>query len=555
MHIDTVQRTDINQWWQDAIIYQIYPRSFNDSNSDGLGDIPGITTKLKYLYNLGIDAIWLSPHYPSPQADTGYDVADYFDVNPDYGTLADFDEMLNTAHSYGIKVIVDVVPNHCSNQMQWFLDALKAQPGSPERDRFIFRYSENCPPNNWGSMFGGSAWEPVHPHSGKKEDEHWWYLHLFAPEQPDFNWNHPEVHELFKNYFRFWLDRGVDGFRVDVAHGLVKAEGLPDDSIGEDRWGSSIESEHLSGPYWDQDPVHDIYREWRAVLDDYGRDRMLVAEAWLAPERLARYVRADEMSQSFNFDYLRADWNANKLRRAIDISLASMGSVGAPVTWVMSNHDVVRAASRFGYEPSRNTEQGIGIDDPQPDRSLGLARARAMAVFTMALPGSMYIYEGEELGLPEVTDLPDSARQDPTWLRTGYKVRGRDGCRVPIPWSSFEPNYGFSEGAPWLPQPSYWKDYAPDIQEENPESTLNLYRQGLLERKKYALGSGDFVWGDSSSADLLVVHNSGVTAVLNMGQELAQLSGTFSSVLVSSAEVTLRDGVAFIPAHCGAWLL
>ncbi|MDO5049404.1 MAG: glycoside hydrolase family 13 protein [Actinomycetaceae bacterium] len=548
-----VQRSDWDQWWRTAVIYQVYPRSFSDSNNDGLGDVKGIIKRLDYLKKLGVEAIWMSPHYPSPQADAGYDVADYFNVNPEYGTLEEFDELIAEAHARGIKLIIDVVPNHSSDQMDLFQEALAAGPNSPERDMYMFRYSENGTPNNWGSMFGGPAWSEVEPLTGKEEDRGWWYLHLFAPEQPDFNWENPAVHEFFKSYFRFWLDRGIDGFRVDVAHGLVKAEGLPDDDIGPDRWAGGQQADQVESPFWDQPGVHEIYREWRKVLDEYGRDRMLVAEAWLTPEREARYVREDEMSQLFNFTYLKANWNADRVRDAINLPIEANGVVGAPVTWVMSNHDVVRATTRYGYEPEVATDRGIGFDDPQPDRELGLRRAKAMAVFTAGLPGSMYVWQGEELGLPEVTDLPDESRQDPTWLRTGNKIRGRDGCRVPIPWEAKAPNFGFGTGAPWLPQPEYWAEFAADVQEDDPSSTLNLYRKLLNTRAELGTASGSVEWLDAGDERVLLIKNGDVRLVLNMSNKPVEIAEV-SEVVVSSCALEVQGGSVEVPANCGAWL-
>ncbi|MDO4665495.1 MAG: glycoside hydrolase family 13 protein [Actinomycetaceae bacterium] len=537
-----MQRKDLDQWWRSAVIYQVYPRSFADTNNDGIGDLPGIIERLPYLENLGVDALWISPFYPSPQCDAGYDVADYTDINPEYGTLADFDRLVEQAHARSMRVIIDVVPNHSSIKHPWFEDALAAGPNSPERARYIFRHSPDGPPNNWGSMFGGSAWSKVRPLTGKDEDEDWWYLHLFDSSQPDFDWSNPEVHELFKNYFRFWLDRGADGFRVDVAHGMVKVPGLPDDTVGPDRWTKGVRPESYletrTMPYFDQDGVHDIFREWRQVLNEYGPDRMLVAEAWVEPpSRGALYVREDEMSQSFNFDYLKSPWDANHIRKVIDQSRREMGAVGAPVTWVLSNHDVVRHASRYGYRDTINREAGIGPRDPQPDRELGLARALAATTFMLALPGSAYIYQGEELGLPEHTQIADADRQDPTFARTGGKIPGRDGCRVPLPWHATAPNYGFGTGSPWLPQPDYWGNYAADREDADPTSTLNHYRKALKLRRELGLGTGDFRWVDSLEG-VLVFENKGVTVALNFtDQEWAvQVSG---NIVLAAGKATM----------------
>lgn len=522
------KRKDLDEWWRDAVIYQIYPRSWADGNDDGIGDFAGVLERADYLAELGVDAVWFSPFYISPQLDTGYDVADYLQINPDYGTLEQFDQVIAALHERDIKVIIDVVPNHSSWDHAWFKAALAAEPGSPERDRYIFRqagraisrdHDENYAvqrPNNWGAMFGGPAWTSVYELTGKEQDRDWWYLHLFDPGQPDFDWTNPEVHALFRDYFRFWCERGVDGFRVDVAHGLVKAEGLPDDNIGPERWANSGEDAGKApdqGPYFDQDGVHEIYREWRRVLDEYGRDRMMVAEAWVPdPDRNSYYVRADEMSQAFNFEVLKCPWHAGALRRTIKATMACNDKVGAPTTWVLSNHDVVRHASRYGYPVGANTEGGIGPSDPRPDRALGLSRALAFTSFLAALPGSFYVYQGEELGLPEVTDIPDDRREDPTWERNGHRVYGRDGCRVPIPWNDEGANAGFSLGSEaagsWLPQPAGWSDLSVAKQNEDEASTLSYYRRLLCLRKQYQLGRSLLSWVDAD-ADLLVVQLRG----------------------------------------------
>ncbi|MDQ2624618.1 MAG: glycoside hydrolase family 13 protein, partial [Actinomycetota bacterium] len=416
-------------WWRNAVIYQVYPRSFADASGDGIGDLPGITSKLDHLARLGVDAVWLSPFYRSPQADAGYDVADYREVDPLFGTLADFDEMIGRAHRLGLRVIVDLVPNHTSDEHVWFQAALAAGKGSPERARYIFRDGKGPegaePPNNWTSIFGGPAWTRL--------PDGQWYLHLFDTKQPDLDWTNPEVHEEMISVLRFWLDRGVDGFRVDVAHGMVKAEGLPDwaghvamvegadDGAPDD--GSTGAGNQ--GPMFDQEGVHEIYREWREVLDEYEGDRILVAEAWVEPlSRLARYVRPDEMHQAFNFSYLTTLWDAPALRTVVTASLNANDAVGAPSTWVLSNHDVVRHPSRLGLSVPGSKPQGIGVGDEQPDEELGLRRARAATLLTLALPGSAYLYQGEELGLHEVATLPAEVLQDPLWERTDHLIKG-----------------------------------------------------------------------------------------------------------------------------------
>ncbi|SEB43531.1 alpha-glucosidase [Paramicrobacterium humi] len=524
-----------SEWWRSAVIYQIYPRSFADSNGDGIGDIAGITSRLEALEQLGVDAIWLSPFYTSPQKDAGYDVADYCDVDPLFGTLADFDAMIAASHGHGIRVIVDLVPNHSSDQHPWFGEALAAAPGSPERERYMFRdgRGENGDeaPNNWEAVFGGSAWTRVVEPDGTPGQ---WYLHLFDPSQPDFNWHNEEVRAMFRDVLRFWLDRGVDGFRVDVAHGMIKADGLPDYTPAQDSGSmgglmpgaEDDESEPVSAPYWGQDGVHEIYRDWHAVLAEYDGERVLCAEAWVDPlSKMALWVRPDEMQQAFNFPYLETPWNAARLRSVIDDSISAFSAVGAPSTWVLSNHDVVRHASRLALTIDNPQGHGIGPrTQGKPDTALGLKRARAASALMLALPGGAYLYQGEELGLPEVIELPDDARQDPTWFRTNGERYGRDGCRVPLPWEAGSPAYGFnSTGAAWLPQPDDWDGYARASQVGDPGSTLELYRSALALRDEHGLGLGDVAWLETGNSDVIAFVNGGVTVVANTGDEDAEL--------------------------------
>ncbi len=513
------------EWWRHAVIYQIYPRSWADSSGDGVGDLPGITARLPYLRELGVDAVWLSPFFVSPMADAGYDVADYLDVDPIFGELADADALVATAHELDLRVIVDLVPNHSSDEHTWFRAALAAGSGSPERERYIFRdgLGENGerPPNDWESVFGGPAWTRVRGDDGQGDDipgddmpgkspqgrpAGQWYLHLFDPKQPDFNWRNPEVEALFESVLRFWLDRGVDGFRVDVAHGLVKARGLPSwqerpHMLGDSGGRGDHHDDTGRAPMWDQEDVHVIYRQWRKIVDSYNptgdpsRDRVLCAEAWVEQERAVRYVRSDEMHQAFNFDFLQTPWRAADLRKVITDSLHAAEVVGAPTTWVLSNHDVVRHASRLGMPVGRPRSNGIGADDPQPDAGLGTRRARAATMLMLGLPGSAYLYQGEELGLPEHTTMPDELRQDPTWQRSGHTERGRDGARVPMPWEADLPAYGFGPtGRTWLPQPDSYGPLAVDQQDGVVGSTLELYRTLLRMRRGLALGLGSLSW-------------------------------------------------------------
>ncbi len=521
---------DDQAWWRDAVIYQVYPRSWADADGDGIGDLPGITSRLGHLAALGVDAVWLSPFYTSPQHDAGYDVADFRDVDPIFGTLADADALVARAHELGLRVVVDIVPNHTSDEHAWFREALLTPPGSAARARYLFRDGRGedgeLPPNNWQSMFGGPAWSRVTEPDGTPGQ---WYLHLFDSTQPDLDWTNPEVRDELESVLRFWLDRDVDGFRIDVAHGLVKADGLPD---GPEDFDSANQATALQ-PMFDQPGVHEIYRSWRRLVDEYAhadgerRDRLLCAEAWVLPlESLAEYVRPDELHQSFNFSFLMTPWIAGELRTAIDEGLSSVAAVGAPQTWVLSNHDVVRHASRLGYppRPGRNRTQGIGPGDPQPDAALGLHRARAATALMLALPGSAYLYQGEELGLPEATLLPDDARQDPTWERSGRTSPGRDGCRVPVPWEADRPSFGFGPtDATWLPQPEVYGLLAADRQDGVEGSTLELYRTLLRVRRERGLGHGELTWADVAPADVLafeVSSEAGATAVLtNLGAD------------------------------------
>ena len=559
-------RTDTDAWWRDAVIYQIYPRSFADANGDGIGDIQGIREHVDYLAALGVDAVWLSPFYPSPQVDAGYDVSDYFSLAPEYGTLAELDALISDLHEVGIRVVIDLVPNHSSDQHEWFRAALEAGPGSPERDRYIFRHSADGAPNNWGSLFGGPAWQPVEPLTGRSQDQDWYYLHLFAAEQPDFNWSNEDVHEHFRTFLRFWVERGIDGFRVDVAHGLVKAEGLPDDDLGPDRWNvvaakgedAAAARDKLPdvGPAFNQPGVHDIYREWRSVLNEVGTDILLVAEAWVPTEAdAALYVRADEMSQAFNFPFLGAGWDAAELRRVIDVSLSEYGAVGAPATWVLSNHDVVRHASRLAYPADMDTDPGIGPKDPQPDAELGLARARAATLFMLGLPGSAYLYQGEELGLPEHTTMEDEARQDPLWERTNHLVTGRDGCRVPLPWTRDGVSYGYSTtGRTWLPQPEGWGSYSPEAQDGHEDSTLSLYRRAIALRRERRLGRGSVEWLPAEPG-VLHLRNGSTGVALNTTEQPVTLKGSGSLLLTSWQPDDRGDaGAVVLPPNGACWL-
>ena len=530
------EATPGSQWWRSGVIYQIYPRSFADSNGDGLGDLKGITSRLESLAALGIDAIWLSPIYSSPQKDAGYDVSNYVDVDPIFGTLADFDKLLEKAHSLGLRVMIDLVPNHSSDQHQWFQKALAAEPGSPERAFYHFKdgLGENgeLPPNNWVSMFGGPAWTRVTESDGKPGQ---WFVHLFDSSQPDLNWANPQVQFEFENILKFWLDRGVDGFRVDQPHAMAKAAGLPDHPYVEEAGAGFIEGRE-NPPMWFQEEVHDIFRSWRKILESYPGDRAMCGEAYVYPLSLmAKWVRPDEFHQTFNFRFLDAGWDPAKLVTAINESFEAFDAVGAPSTWVLNNHDVIRHASRFGGDYGRATaSDGVGANQPQPDPELGLKIAKGATLFMLGLPGASYLYQGEELGLPEHTTLEDGYRQDPTFARTNGQRVGRDGCRIPLPWEPEGNSSGFSEsGQSWLPQPASYKDLARSLQEKDSGSTLSLYKAALSLRKQLGLGEGSFDWlAGHLGPNALGYENSGVRVIYNFGAEPIDLSAY--QVLIAS---------------------
>ena len=543
-----------SEWWRSSVIYQIYPRSFRDLNGDGEGDLPGITAELHQLAALDIDAVWLSPFYVSPQRDGGYDVADYCDVDPLFGTLADFDALVARADSLGIKVIIDLVPNHCSSDHALFQEALMAGRGSPEREMFIFRDGRGdageLPPNNWESHFGGPAWTRITEPSGEPGQ---WYVHLFDSSQPDFNWDNPAVRAEFERVLRFWLSRGVAGFRVDVAHALVKAQGLPD-WHGRADGVSTVEYPGHLAPMFGQPEIHDIYRSWREVLAEFDGERILCAEASIDPlSRLTNWVLPDQMHQAFNFAYLGTPWNPAKLRTVIESSLRMFDSVGAPTTWVLSNHDVVRHATRYGITgTAARPGDGLGAADVQPDAELGLRRAVAASMLMLALPGGVYLYQGEELGLPDHTTMDHAFRQDPSFRRTAGERIGRDGCRVPLPWEAAAPAAGFnSTGQSWLPQPEGWETLSRDVQRTDPASVLSLYRTALGLRRNMSLGAGSLAWLERfTGTDCIAFVNNGVLIMLNMGSEPVELPAL--EVLLST------DGDAAVqrklgPAQC-IWL-
>jgi alpha-glucosidase len=529
------------------VIYEVYVRSFADGNGDGIGDLAGVRARLPYLRDLGVDAIWFTPWYPSPMADGGYDVADYRDIDPMFGTLAEAEQLIDEAAALDIRVIVDVVPNHCSDQHPWFQAALAAEPGSSERARFWFRPGRGShgelPPNDWLSIFGGSAWTQTHRENGTPDE---WYLHLFAPEQPDLNWENDDVRREHEDVLRFWFERGVAGVRIDSAALLFKDGALPD--IDPD----SAPSPH---PFTDRDELHDVYRSWRALASTYAGERILIGEIWLEDaERFALYLRPDEMHTAFNFEFLACPWEAERLRACIDSTLAVHAPVGATATWVLSNHDVTRHVTRYGRKDTKFEFAAKTRVTPEVDVELGTRRARAAALLTLSLPGAVYIYQGEELGLPEVEDLPDEALQDPMFFRSGGVDPGRDGCRVPLPWEGDVPPFGFSSleatASPWLPQPESWGAFSAARQAGQEGSMLSLYREALeIRRGEPALRGGAFRWLEAPDGVLAFGRGEPFAFVLNLSAEPVELP-PHDRVLIASG--SLENGL--LPPDTAVWL-
>ncbi len=535
------------QWWQDAVVYQIYLRSFADANGDGIGDLAGLTSRLDYLQQLGVDALWLNPCYTSPQRDHGYDIADYYSIDPAYGTVDDLERLVDEAHGRGMRLVMDMVANHCSEQHEWFVAALAAAPGSPERERFLFRDgrgdSGELPPNNWQSVFGGPAWTRV--------ADGQWYFHAFDSSQPDFDWRNSDVVDYFDGVLKFWFDRGVDGFRIDVAHGHIKDAALPD-HVGDGH----------NYAMWDQPEVHDIYRRWRAIGEQYDPPRYFVGEIWVpSVESMGAYLAPDELHQAFTFDLLVQPWEAGRMTAAITRALAQAAAVGGPPAWTLSNHDVHRPATRYGQEQH--------LDAPLPtdmiaaarrrgeaDLALGVRRSKAAAMLQLALPGATYLYQGEELGLPEVLDLPEAARQDPIWLRSAGQELGRDGCRVPLPWDAAAHAFGFSpegaEGEPWLPQPEWFGEYAALAQAASESSALALFRRAV-RAKRTVFAQGDPVeWLASGHPDLLALRRGTGVCVVNFGNADLALPAEWNAELVLGSETAGSDSV--VPANSAAWM-
>ncbi|WP_067537641.1 glycoside hydrolase family 13 protein [Nocardia crassostreae] len=535
-------------WWRTAVVYQIYPRSFSGGNGDGIGDLAGLRSRIPYLAALGVDAIWISPWYPSPMADGGYDVADYRDIDPTYGTLAEAEDVLETAHRFGLYVLIDLVPNHTSSAHPWFVDALDESPGA--RDRYWFRPGRGpkgeLPPNDWASVFGGSAWTRV--------PDGQWYLHFFAPGQPDLNWQNLQVRREFEDTLRFWFDLGIDGFRIDVAHGMAKDPALPDAGPRPPAGLSSI-TDH---PGWDQDGVHEVFRDWRNIAEGYTPPRIFVAEAWVADnERLARYLRPDGLHTAFQFDLTRAPWRAGQLRDIIDDAVAQAVSVGAPPTWVLSNHDLTRVVTRYArsqpdHPVESHWERTRWAIEPA-DLALGRRRARAAALLQFALPGTAYLYQGEELGLEEIEDLPGEVRQDPAWAQSGHTDIGRDGCRIPLPWFGDSAPYGFSPpdapAPPWLPQPPHWGSRTVAAQRPDPDSFLCFYRTALAQRRiHWAADESTLEWLATAPGVLAFARGS-AQCWLNLTPDPIDLP-TSARLITASQPGVHRT----LPSDTAAWL-
>ena len=539
----------MSEWWRDAVVYQVYPRSFADADGDGVGDLRGITSRLDYLAGLGVDAIWIGPCFVSPQVDHGYDVADYRAIDPLFGTLADMDALVAAAHARGIRVVLDFVPNHTSDQHPWFRAAVAAGRGSPERAKYHFRDGRGIqgerPPSNWRSAFGGPSWTRVTEPDGSPGQ---WYCHLFAAEQPDLNWANPEVLAEFEDVLRYWLGRGIDGFRIDVADALIKDPAFPDTPDG----GPVI-------PKGPDSPVHAVYRAFRRVLDAFPGDRTAVIETGADDATVALFLRPDEMPLAFNFRLVHAFPEAAAVREAVASTLAANALVGATATWVTDNHDTTRSVTRYGRRARLAGAYVPGelrvSDGGAADEAAGRRRARAMALVLLAMPGAACLYQGQELGLPNVDDLPEAALQDPIWERSGHTVRGRDGCRVPMPWSGDRPPFGFtSSGSPWLPMPPDWAELTVEAQAPDPASMLSLYRAALrLRREHGALGSGELRWVAGRAPDVIELDMVGggetVRVLVNFGARPLPLPR--GACLLSSVE--LDDGR--LPAEATAWVL
>lgn len=531
-----------SDWWRDGVVYQVYVRSFADGNGDGTGDIAGLRTRIPYLKSLSVDAIWINPWYESPLHDGGYDVADYRSINPRFGTMDEARALIGECQQAGLRVLVDLVPNHTSSEHVWFQEAVASSPGSAARKRYHFLPGAgpdgSLPPNDWTSVFGGTAWTRL--------GDGQWYLHLFDPTQPDLNWANPEVRDEFQSIIRFWLDLGANGFRVDVAHALVKDPQYADMGPHEDHILDTPITDN--SPVWDRDELHEIVREWRKTVDEY-EGAVMMAEAWVPSwERLARYIRPGEYHQAFDFHFLQSRWDATEITERVRMALASAAAVGAVPSWVLSNHDVVRHATRYALPPGVEARKWLlNGDRSLLDPELGLKRARAAAMLMLALPGSVYLYQGEELGLNEVHDLPVDVLDDPVWERSNHTEKGRDGCRVPIPWSRAGPSFGFGASLPWLPQPDGWGEISVAAQDGVEGSTLELYREAIRTRSEN-FDTTTIEWLNAGDDVLAFRRGSGVRCIVNFGKDPLPLPP--GRVLISSEPLSDRS----LPQDVAVWI-
>ena len=571
-------RPATDAWWRDALVYQVYVRSFADSDGDGIGDLPGIRSRLDQLAALGIDAIWLNPCFPSPQRDHGYDVSDYFAIHDEYGTLDDFDELLAAARDRGIKIMMDLVPNHCSSEHEWFRAALNAPPGSPERARFFFRDGlpndddpHGAPPNNWAAACGGSAWTRA---SG---DDPQWYLGTFTPHQPDLDHRNSDVMKMFADMLEFWFDRGVEGFRVDAIVPVGKPPDLPAQPPVPE--GTGMLQVAWENPYNNFRPEgHEIWKEFREIVDDYerrhpGRSLPLVAEAYMngRPDLVRQYVNDAEFRGAFAFDLMLARWTKPAIEQALSDTF-DLIETGHTATWTLNNHDAQRVVTRLGRDNAdadANTgENMLDVDWNEVVVDLGLRRSRALVSLMMAMPGAFYLYAGEELGLPEVLDIPADRREDPVFHQTGGQRIGRDGCRIPLPWTD-DPatNFGFStlpEGVrqapePWLPQPEWWGSLAVDEVDGQEGSTLELYRELVAARREHALPQGRVAAVVALGPGLVAVRRGDLVTVTNVTRSPIALDLDddhleIATPVFSSAPAEMHTpGV--IPPNCTIWFV
>ncbi len=515
------------RWWHDRVGYQIYIRSFSDSDGDGIGDLAGIEGRLDYLAALGIDFIWVTPFYPSPMADWGYDVADYCDVDPRFGSTADLDRLVEEAHRRSMRVVIDLVPNHTSDHHAWFRSAV-ADPTGRHRDYYVWAdpAPDGGPPNNWVGYFGGPAWT-LDEASGQ------YYLHLFLPEQPDLNWRNPAVADEFDAIIRFWLDRGVDGFRVDVCGGLVKdAELRSNPEVGTwdpdgTRWEQWEAFEHRHDVF--QPESLDVFRRWRSIVDEYGA--WLMGETYtLDPEGLATLVPGDGLHGGFWFEPMHIEWDVEQIRHAL---AAPADLLGDRLLWAASSHDMARSPTRFG-----------GGDG-------GRERTFVLNVLLSCLPGVPVLYQGEELGLVD-GEVPASAKLDPVGPDDDVAA-GRDGCRTHMPWCSGPAN-GFSEGTPWLSSRERDAAETAEAQLADPGSWYGAYRSLLAARRAISPLTGqDVTWMDGGAGPVVHYRRGSVGVAANTSEEPSAVPVSGSPDLVFATDgVSYSDGSIILPGHGAA---